>query len=154
LFARYSASVEENLIICYFDDAASTFIERAMEAIMSLLHSIQQKTAQVSKRANSRFRIEVDQYIKRKPTSLEGYSHYAAYLFEEGHKNPYPLFAVDSQTGKDYPAEMRIADERGIAPIQINSSDELLSNLDMILQEDFLKKHVRTVSRRPQFERQ
>jgi hypothetical protein len=140
--------------MCYFQNAASILIEPAMEAIMSLLRSIQQKTGQLSKRTNSHFRIEVGQYMKKNPNSLERYSHYAAYLFEKGHENPYPLFAVDSQTGKDYPAEMRIADERGIGPIQINSSDELLSNLDMILQEDFLKKHVKTVSRRPQFERQ
>ncbi|MGA9773989.1 MAG: hypothetical protein WBV94_33470 [Blastocatellia bacterium] len=122
--------------------------------MMSLLRSIQQKTGQVSKLTNSYFRIEVDQYMKRDPDTLERYSHYAAYLFEKGHENPYPLFAVDSQTGKDYPAEMRIADERGIGPIQINTSDELLSNLDMILREDFLKKHAKTVSRRPQFEKQ
>jgi hypothetical protein len=140
--------------MCYFEAAASSLIEPAAEAIMSLLHSIQQKTGPLSIRTNGHFRIEVGQYMRRNPNSLERYYRYAAYLFEKGHENPYPLFTVDSQTGKDYPAEMRIADERGIGSIQINTSDELLSYLDMILQEDFLRKHVKTVSRRPQFERQ
>ena len=120
---------------------------------MSLFDSIREKTDPVSERTNGRFHIEVDELTREKPGNFEKYPLYSVYLFEQGYENPYPLFAMDSKTGEDYPAEMRIADERGLEPIQINSLDELRSNLDTILQDDFLDEHVRVVYRRPQFER-
>ena len=47
---------------------------------------------------------------------------------------------------------MRVADERGIGPIQIDPPDEPPSYLDKVLGEDFLRRHVKTVPRRPRFE--
>lgn len=121
---------------------------------MSLLGLIREKTDAVSDRTNGRFRVEVDEATGQDPNNFERYPLYSAYLFEQEHENPYALFAIDSRSGNDYPAEMRIAPERAIAPKQINSADELLSNLDEILSEDFLKEQVNLVPRRPQFKKQ
>lgn len=118
---------------------------------MSLLDSIREKTDQLIDQTSGYFRVEVDEVTKQREGNLEPYSVYQAYLFEQGHENPYPLFAINSITEQEYPAELRITKEREIEPIQINSLDELRSNLDTILQDDFLKEHTRVVPRRPQF---
>lgn len=120
---------------------------------MSLLDLIREKADAVSGTSNGRFWVEVDEDTKQKPGNFEYYPLYSAYLFEKGHQSPYPLFAIDSKAGKDYPAEMRVADERGIPAIQITSSDEMTAHLDNVFEYGFLSEHVKLVPRQPEVDR-